>query len=322
MPNLTSASDFLLLEFSNIRELQILHFFVFLTIYVIAVTGNLLIILAVALDHHLHTPMYFFLMNLAILDLGSVSIMVPKAMANCLLNSRSISYTGCVAQVFFLFFLGGSDFAILTIMAHDRYVAICNPLQYETIMHRGACIHMAVSAWIAGILNGILNTGGTFAITFCSNMIDQFFCEVPQILKLSCSDMYLVEVGMLMFSCFLAAGCFVFIIVTYMQIFRAVLRIPSVHGQKKALSTCLPHLFVVSLFIFSAVFAYVRPRRYSSSDLNVLFAIIYAIVPPMLNPFIYSMRNKEIKSALLRLSDLGHMSKLIVSKAFLQKVKE
>nr|XP_056720404.1 olfactory receptor 14A16-like [Euleptes europaea] len=301
MPNLTSASDFLLLEFSNIRELQILHFFVFLTIYVIAVTGNLLSILAVALDHHLHTPMYFFLMNLAILDLGSVSIMVPKAMANCLLNSRSISCTGCVAQVFFLFFLGGSDFAILTIMAHDRYVAICNPLQYETIMHRGACIHMAVSAWIAGILNGILNTGGTFAITFCSNMIDQFFCEVPQILKLSCSDMYLVEVGMIMFSCFLGLGCFIFIIVTYVQIFRSVLRIPSVHGQKKALSTCLPHLIVVSLLTFTDFFAYLRPQSYSSSDLNVLFAIIYAVLPPMLNPFIYSMRNKEIKTALMKI---------------------
>ncbi|XP_048346409.1 olfactory receptor 14A16-like, partial [Sphaerodactylus townsendi] len=303
MPNLTSTSEFLLLEFSNIRETQIVYFFAFLTVYLTAVTGNLLIILAVALDHHLHTPMYFFLMNLAILDLGSVSVMVPKAMANSLTNSRSISHSGCVAQVFFYIFLGGSDFFILTIMAHDRYVAICNPLQYETIMHRGACIQMAVGAWIAGILYGVLNTGGTFAITFCSNMINQFFCEIPQILNIACSDIYL-EVGMLMFSCSLGLGCFIFIAVTYVHIFVAVLRIPSAHGQKKAISTCLPHLTVVSLLLFTGIFAYGRPRSYSSSDLNVLFAIIYAVVPPLLNPFIYSMRNKEIKTALLKLCSL------------------
>ncbi|XP_015275349.1 PREDICTED: olfactory receptor 14A16-like [Gekko japonicus] len=319
MPNLTSTSEFLLLGFSDIRELQILHFFVFLAVYLTAVTGNLLIIIAVALDHHLHTPMYFFLMNLALLDLGLVSVTVPKAMANSLLNTRSISYSGCVAQVFFMFLLGESDFAILTIMAHDRYVAICNPLQYETIMHRGACIQMAAGAWISGIFFGILHSGGTFAITFCSNVINQFFCEVPQIIKLSCSDMYLVEVGLIVFGCFLGLGCFIFIIVSYVQIFAAVLRIPSVHGQKKALSTCLPHLTVVSLLVFTGTFTYMRPRSHTSSGQNVIFAIIYVVLPPLLNPFIYSMRNKELKTALLKLSDLGHFSKIIASKAFLQK---
>ncbi|XP_077169620.1 olfactory receptor 14A16-like [Paroedura picta] len=308
MSNFTFPSEFLLLEFSDIRELQILHFFVFLAIYLTAVTGNLLIIIAVAFDHHLHTPMYFFLMNLALQDLGLVSVMVPKAMANSLLDTRSISYLACVAQVYFLFFFEGSDFAILIIMAHDRFVAICNPLQYETIMHRGACIQMAASAWIAGILYGLLNSGGTFAITFCSNMINQFFCETPQILKLSCSDMYLVEVGIIIFSAFLVLGCFVFIIVSYIQIFSAVLRIPSVHGQKKALSTCLPHLTVVSFLVFSSIFSYVRPQSSTSSDQNVLFAIIYAVLPPLLNPFIYGIRNKEIKAALLKLSDWGYFS--------------
>ncbi|XP_077169406.1 olfactory receptor 14A16-like [Paroedura picta] len=319
MSNLTSPSEFLLLEFSDIRELQILHFFVFLTVYLTAVTGNLLVIIAVALDHHLHTPMYFFLMNLALLDLGMVSVMLPKTIANSILNTTSISYHACVAQVFFYFFFGGSDFAILTIMAHDRYAAICNPLQYETIMHRGACIQMAASAWIAGILIGLLHSGGTFAITFCSNMINQFFCEGPQILKLSCSDMYLVEVGIIIFGCFLGVACFFFIIVSYMQIFAAVLRIPSVHGQKKALSTCLPHLIVVSLLVFSGLFAYVRPHSHTSAEQNVLFAIIYAILPPLLNPFIYSMRNKEIKSALLKLSGYQCSSKTIAGKVFLQK---
>nr|XP_056720414.1 olfactory receptor 14A16-like [Euleptes europaea] len=318
MPNFTSSSKFLLLEFSDIQELQILYFFVFLTVYLIAVTGNLLIIISVALDHHLHTPMYFFLMNLAILDLGSVSVMVPKAMANSFLKSRSISYLGCVAQVFCFFLFTAADLAILTIMAHDRHIAICKPLQYETIMHRGACIQMAVSAWVTGIVYATLHTGGTFAITFCSNMINQFFCEIPQLLKLSCSGLYLVEVGLIIFSSLIAVGCFIYIIITYIQIFATVLRMPSMHGQKKALSTCLPHLTVVSLLIFSGLFAYVKPPGNTSSELNVICAVIYAILPPLLNPFIYSMRNKEIKTALLKLIDLFIFSKNGSSKVLIK----
>ncbi|XP_054849951.1 olfactory receptor 14A16-like [Eublepharis macularius] len=315
MSNLTSTSEFLLLEFSDIRELQILYFFVFLALYLTAVTGNLLIIIAVALDHHLHTPMYFFLMNLAILDLGSASFLIPKAMANSLMNSRSISYSGCVAQVFCLFFFEGSDFAILTVMAHDRYVAICKPLQYETIMHKGACIQMALSAWISGIVYAILHTAGTFAITFCSNVVNQFFCEVPQILKLSCSDLYLVEVGIIIFGSGITAGGFIYIVITYLQIFATLLRMPSLHGRKKALSTCLPHLTVVFLLVCSGLFAYVRPPGNSSSEMNVIFAVFYAILPPLLNPFIYSMRNKEIKTALLKLTAFGHFPKTISGKS-------
>ncbi|XP_015275390.1 PREDICTED: olfactory receptor 14I1-like [Gekko japonicus] len=301
MLNFTSTSEFLLLEFSDIRELQILYFFVFLAVYATVVISNLLIIIAVVLDHHLHTPMYFFLMNLAVLDLGSVSVTVPKAIANSLLNTRSISYSGCVAQVFVYVLFAGSNFALLTVMAHDRYVAICSPLQYETIMHKGACIRMAASAWFVGILNATLHTSGTFAITFCSNIINQFFCEVPQIVKLSCSNLYLIEIGILLFSCSLVGGCFIYIIITYMQIFATVLRMPSVQGRKKALSTCLPHLTVVSLLVVTAVFAYLRPPAKTSSDLDILFAVIYVILPPLLNPFIYSMRNKDIKIALWKI---------------------
>ncbi|XP_015284010.1 PREDICTED: olfactory receptor 14I1-like [Gekko japonicus] len=308
MLNITSTSEFLLLEFSDIRELQLLHFFVFLAVYLVAVTGNLLIIMAVVLDHHLHVPMYFFLMNLAILDLGSISVTLPKAMANFLMNSRSISYSGCVAQVFCLVLFGGADFAILTVMAHDRHIAICHPLQYEAIMHKGACVRMAASAWIASMLNATLHTGGTFAITFCSNIINQFFCELPQIVELSCSDLYLIEFGILLFSYGLFGGCFVYIIMTYMKIFATVLRMPSVQGRKKALSTCLPHLTVVSLLLFTGMFAYVRPPDNTSSEMNVICAVMYAILPPLLNPFIYSMRNKEIKTTLLKLTDFTRTS--------------
>ncbi|XP_077169418.1 olfactory receptor 14A16-like [Paroedura picta] len=305
MPNITSPSEFLLLEFSEVRELQLLHFFVFLVVYVTTVTANLLIIIAVVLDHHLHTPMYFFLMNLAVLDFGSVSIMVPKAMVNSLLNTRSISYAGCVAQVFFFFFFGGSNFAILTLMAHDRYVAICSPLLYETKMHEGACIQMAASAWIAGTLNAILHTSCTFAITFCSNRINQFFCEVPKLLTVACSDLYIVEVGLLILSFTIGGGCFIFIIITYVQIFSTLIQMPSVQGKKKALSTCIPHLTVVSLLVFTGVFAYLRPPANRSSDFDFFFAVIYAMLPPLLNPFIYSMRNKDLKTALSKLTEFG-----------------
>ncbi|XP_015275389.1 PREDICTED: olfactory receptor 14A16-like [Gekko japonicus] len=320
MANLTSTSEFLLLGFSGVRELQILHFFVFLAVYMVAVTGNLLIIMAVVLDHHLHMPMYFFLMNLAFMDLGSISVMLPKAMANFLMNSRSISYAGCVAQVFCFFLFGGSDFAILTVMAHDRHIAICHPLQYEAIMNNGACIQMAISAWFTGTLSAILHTSGTFAITFCSNKINQFFCKVPQILKLSCSDLYRIEIGISLFTCSLIGGCFIYIIITYVKIFATLLRMPSEQGCKKALSTCLPHLTVVSLLVFTGLFAYLRPPANTSSDLDILFAVIYAILPPLLNPFIYSMRNKDIKTALLKLTGFRRFPQTSSSKIHLVKL--
>ncbi|XP_053120406.1 olfactory receptor 14A16-like [Hemicordylus capensis] len=311
MSNFTAGSGFLLLTFSEVRELQLLHFFVFLALYLTAVTGNLLIIMAVALDHHLHTPMYFFLMNLAVLDIGSISVAIPKSMMQSLLNSKWISFSGCAAQVFFYFFFAAANFSILTIMAHDRCVAICKPLHYERIMHKGACIQMAGSAWIAGMLYGILHTGGTFAINFCSNIVNQFFCEIPKLLILSCSDLYLVEVGFIAASCCAVLSCFIFMITTYIQIFMAVLKVPSARGQKKALSTCLPHLIVFSLFLLTSIFAYVVPPSNSSSEQGLIFAIIYITVPPTMNPVIYSMRNKEIKLALQKMLTVRHSSTTI-----------
>uniref|UniRef100_A0A8C3FVN6 Olfactory receptor n=1 Tax=Chrysemys picta bellii TaxID=8478 RepID=A0A8C3FVN6_CHRPI len=252
--------------------------------------------MAIAFDHHLHTPMYFFLMNLSILDLGSISVTVPKSMANSLMNTRSISYAGCVAQVFFLFFLLGADFFLLTIMAYDRYVAICQPLHYERMMNSRACVQMAAGAWISGILNSVLHTGNTFALTFCGgNMVDQFFCEISQLLKLSCSDSYLSEVGVLAFSMCLVLGCFVFIIVSYVQIFKSVVRIPSEQGRHKAFSTCLPHLTVVSLFVCTVAFAYLKPTSSSPFALDLVVAVLYSVLPQIMNPIVYSLRNKEMK---------------------------
>ncbi|XP_044840161.1 olfactory receptor 14A16-like [Mauremys mutica] len=303
MSNQTTLTEFLLLGFSDVWELKILHVVGFLVLYLAALMGNLLIFMAIAFDHHLHTPMYFFLMNLSLLDLGSISVTVPKSMANSLMNTRSISYAGCFAQVFFLLFFFGADFSLLTVMAYDRYVAICQPLHYETMMNSRACVQIAAGAWISGILYSVLHTGNTFALTFCGgNMVDQFFCEIPQLLKLACSNSYLSEIGVLAFSVCLVLGCFIFITVSYVQIFKSVLRIPSEQGRHKAFSTCLPHLTVVSLFVCTGIFAYLKPTSNSPSPLDIMATVLYSVFTPIMNPVIYSMRNKEIKAALRRLS--------------------
>ncbi|XP_053900909.1 olfactory receptor 14A16-like [Malaclemys terrapin pileata] len=302
MSNRTTLTEFLLLEFSDVRELQILHFVVFLVIYLAGLMGNLLIISAIALDHHLHTPMYFFLVNLSILDIGSISVTIPKSMVNSFMNTRVISYPGCVTQVFLFVIFTSTDFVLLTVMAYDRHVAICQPLHYDSVMNRGACVQMAASAWITGIVYSALHTGNTFRLPFCqSNVINQFFCEIPQLLKLACSDSYLSEVGLLAFSIFLGLNCFVFIIVSYVQIFKTVLRIPSEQGRHKAFSTCLPHLTVVSLLLCTGIFEYLKPTSSSASNMDLMMGVLYSLVPPVLNPIIYSMRNKEIKAALKKL---------------------
>ncbi|CAM9143996.1 unnamed protein product [Bubo scandiacus] len=302
MSNSSSITEFLLLAFADTRELQLLHFWLFLGISLAALLGNGLIITAIACDHHLHTPMYFFLLNLSLLDLGSISTTLPKAMANSLWDNRHISYLGCAAQVFFLLFLISAEFSLLTIMAYDRYVAICKPLHYGTLLGSRACVHMAAAAWSTGLLNSLLHTANTFSLPLCKgNAVDQFFCEIPQILKLSCSHSYLREVWLIMVSACLGFGCFVFIVVSYVQIFRAVLRISSEQGQHKAFSTCLPHLAVVSLFISTTMFAYLKPRSISSPTLDLVVSFLYSVMPPAVNPLIYSMRNQEIKDALRKL---------------------
>ena len=249
--------------------------------------------------------MYFFLLNLSILDLGSISTTLPKSMANSLWDTRAISYAGCAAEVFLFAFLAGAEFSLLTIMAYDRYAAICRPLHYGTLLSLKACFHMAGAAWGSGILNAILQTVSTFSLPLCQgNAINQFFCEIPQILKLSCSHSYLRESGILLVSVSLALGCFLFIMLSYVQIFRAVLRIPSEQGRHKAFSMCLPHLAVVSLFISTAVSAYLKPPSISSPSLDLVVAVMYSAVPPALNPLIYGMRNRELKDALWKMAQL------------------
>ncbi|XP_032062740.1 olfactory receptor 14C36-like [Aythya fuligula] len=310
MPNISSVSKFLLLAFADTRELQLLHFTLFLGIYLAALLGNGLILSVVACDHHLHTPMYLFLLNLSLLDLGSISTTLPKSMANALWDTRTISYQGCAAQVFLFVFFITAEYSLLTVMAYDRYVAICKPLHYGSLVGSRACAQMAAAAWGSGFLNAVLHTASTFSLPFCQgNVLEQFFCEIPQILKLSCSDAYLREVVFIAFSFCLGFGCFVFIVVSYVQIFRAVLRMPSEQGRHKTFSMCLPHLAVVSLFVSTIMFTYLKPPSFSSPSLDLAVSFLYSMLPPAVNPLIYSMRNQELKDALRKLFEYIFLKK-------------
>ncbi|RMC02479.1 hypothetical protein DUI87_20873 [Hirundo rustica rustica] len=297
----SSISHFLLLALADTRQLQLLLFCLFLGISLAALLGNGLIISAVACGHLLHTPVFFFLLNLALTDLGSICTTVPKAMHNSLWDTRTISYTGCAAQLFsFLFFIS-AEFYLLTTMSYDRYVSICKPLHYGTLLGSRACAHMAAAAWASAFLNALMQTANAFSLPLChGNALGQFFCEIPQILKLSCSKSYLRELGLIAVSACLALGCFVFIVFSYVQIFRAVLRIPSEQGRHKAFSTCLPHLAVVSLFLSTVMFAYLKPPSISSPSVDLALSVLYSVVPPALNPLIYSLRNQELKAAVRR----------------------
>ncbi|XP_068272114.1 olfactory receptor 14I1-like [Nyctibius grandis] len=302
MSNSSSITEFFLLAFADTWELQLLNFWLFLVIYLAALMGNGLIITAIACDHRLHTPMYFFLLNLSLLDLGSISTTLPKSMAHFLWHTRAISYAGCAAQVFFFSFLIAAEYSLLTIMAYDLYVAICKPLHYGTLLGTRAFVHIAAAAWVGCFFYALLHTANTFSLPLChGNAVDQFFCENPHILKLSCSHSYLREAGLVVLSLLVTFGCFVFIVLSYVQIFRAVLRIPSEQGRHKAFSTCLPHLAVVSLVISTGTFAYLKPPSMSSHSLDLVMAVLYSMVPPALNPLIYSMRNREIKDAVWKL---------------------
>ncbi|XP_077029129.1 olfactory receptor 14J1-like [Agelaius phoeniceus] len=302
MSNSSSIRHFLLLALADRRQLQLLHFCLLLGISLAALLGNGLIISAVACGHHLHTPMFFFLLNLALADLGSICTTVPKAMHNSLWDTSNISYTGCAAQLFLIFFFLSAEVSLLTIMCYDRYVSICKPLHYGTLLGSRACAHMAAAAWASAFLNALMHTANTFSLPLCKgNALGQFFCEIPQILKLSCSKSYLRSLPLLAVSACLSFGCFVFIVFSYVQIFRAVLRIPSEQGRHKAFSTCLPHLAVVSLFVTTGMFAYLKPPSMSSPSLDLALSVLYSVVPPALNPLIYSLRNQELKSAVRRL---------------------
>uniref|UniRef100_A0A452HC70 G-protein coupled receptors family 1 profile domain-containing protein n=1 Tax=Gopherus agassizii TaxID=38772 RepID=A0A452HC70_9SAUR len=299
MDNQTTVSEFFLMGVSRNWKLQILHFVVFLAIYLAALMGNLLIMTTISLHHHLHTPMYFFLKNLSFLDICFISVTIPKSFINSLMNSWAISFQGCVAQLFLFLSFIETELLFLTIMTYDLYIAICNPLNYTVIVNKTACHKLACGSWLGGGVYSALNTASKFSLPFCGSLINQFFCNIPPLLKLSCSHPNIGETVLIAFGVCVALCCFAFITVSYIHIFSAVLKIPSVEGRHKTFSTCLPHLTVVSLFLGTGIFSYLMPTS-ASAFKQYLMAVFYSVVPPLINPIIYSLRNQEIKMALGR----------------------
>nr|XP_012607739.1 olfactory receptor 14A16-like [Microcebus murinus] len=299
MTNLTAVTEFMLMGFSSNHNMYILHSVLFSLVYVCALMGNVLVIMVTTLDHHLHTPMYFFLKNLSFLDLCLISVTAPKSIANSLINDNSISFLGCVSQVFLLLFSASAELILLTVMSFDRYAAICHPLHYDIIMNRGTCVRAAAVSWLYGGLIAVMHTAGTFSLSYCrSNMVHQFFCDIPQLLAISCSENLMREIVPIFINVVLDFCCFIFIIITYVCIFSTVKKIPSTEGQSKAYSTCFPHLVVVVLFLSTGFIAYLKPPSRFPLISDLVISVFYTMMPPALNPIIYSLKNKAMKMAL------------------------
>ncbi|XP_047388128.1 olfactory receptor 7A17-like isoform X2 [Sciurus carolinensis] len=300
--NKTKVSEFLLLGFSEDPELQPLIFGLFLSMYLVTVLGNLLIILASISDSHLHMPMYFFLSNLSFVDICFTSTSIPKMLVNIQTQSKAITYTGCITQMcFFLFFIELDNF-LLTVMAYDRYVAICHPLHYTAIMNSQLCGLLVLVSWILSLLHALLESLMVLQLSFCTNLeIPHFFCELNQVVQLACSDTFLNDMVMYIASVLLAGGPIAGILYSYSRIVSSIHKISSTQGKYKAFSTCASHLSVVSLFYCTGLGVYLSSDVTHSSHSSATASVMYTVVTPMLNPFIYSLRNNDVKRALRRL---------------------
>ncbi|XP_072488983.1 olfactory receptor 2D3-like [Notamacropus eugenii] len=300
--NLTSVTEFILLGLSSQPELQLLLFLLFLIIYLMILLGNLLIVLLILRDSHLHTPMYFFLTNLSSAEVCFTSCVLPQMLVHLFAKRKSISYTCCVIQFYTLLAFGISECFILSVMAYDRFVAIRDPLRYLISMNWGVCRILAAGSWLGGFMISTADTVATFQLTFCQdNVINHFFCEMPALLHLSCTDTRQAELVVQVFCIFTLFCPVTFIIVSYVHIIVAVLRIRSAQGRRKAFSTCSSHLLVVTLFYGTGIFVYMKPQSLSSPEYNKIASMFYVAFTPALNPLIYSLRNKEVKMALRKL---------------------
>ncbi|XP_021484504.1 olfactory receptor 1J21 [Meriones unguiculatus] len=297
--NQSSVSEFLLLGLPIQPEDQAMISALFLAMYLTTVLGNLLIILLIRLDSHLHTPMYFFLSHLAFTDISFSSVTAPKMLTNMLTHTQSISYAGCVSQIYFFLLFGCIDNFLLTSMAYDRYVAICHPLHYSTIMSQSLCVLLVMVSWVFSSTNGLVHTLLFARLSlFRDNTVHHFFCDLSALLKLSRSDTTINELVILTLAVVVITVPFVCILVSYGRIGATILRTPSIRGICKALSTCSSHLCVVSLYYGAIIGLYFFPSSDNTNDKDVIVAVMYTVVTPMLNPFIYSLRNREMKGAL------------------------
>ncbi|XP_013358983.1 PREDICTED: olfactory receptor 1D2 [Chinchilla lanigera] len=299
--NQSEDSEFLLIGLSEVPEQQEILFWTFLSMYLVTVMGNVLIILAIGSDSRLHTPMYFFLANLSFTDLFFVTNTIPKMLVNLQSQNKAISYAGCLTQLYFLVSLVALDNLILAVMAYDRYVAICRPLHYTTAMSPKLCVLLLTLCWALSVFYGLIHTALMTRVTFCgSHKIHYIFCEMYVLLRLACSDTQINHTVLIATGCLIFLTPFGFMISSYVCIVRAILRIPSASNKYKAFSTCASHLAVVSLFYGTLCMVYLQPlHTYSLKD--SVATVMYAVVTPMMNPFIYSLRNKDMHGALGRL---------------------
>ncbi|XP_025841582.2 olfactory receptor 7G1-like [Vulpes vulpes] len=300
--NNTGVSEFLLMEVTEDPELKPLLFVLFLFIYLVTILGNLLIILAVICDSHLHTPMYFFLSNLSFTDICLSTTTIPKMLVNIQAEDQSITYTGCLTQIYFILAFGGLESFLLSVMAYDRYVAICHPLRYTVIMNSHLCGLLILLSLCINIVDALMHSLMVLHLSFCTDLeIPLFFCEVVQVIKLACSDTLINNI-LIYFATSIFGGIPVCgIIFSYTQIVSSVLRIPSTGGKYKAFSTCGSHLSVVSLFYGTGLGVYISSALTSSSRNTAVVSVMYTVVPQMMNPFIYSLRNRDMKGALRKL---------------------
>ncbi|XP_029441637.1 olfactory receptor 1361-like [Rhinatrema bivittatum] len=299
--NSTVVTEFLLLGLSNVPEHQMVLFGVFLTMYIFNVLGNSIIITIIRVEPQLHTPMYFFLSNLSFVDICLTSITVPKMLANIILGSKSISLVSCFVQIFLFHSVGNMDSFLLAVMAYDRYIAICDPLHYATVVNKRRCIQLVAISWLVVSLHAVLFAVMTSTLSYCGpNTIHHFFCDLPPLMKLSCSDISTNELIVFIEGSLIVMGPCLFILFSYAAILMALLKMHSVEGRYKAFSTCASHLTVVVMFYGTVIFMYFRPLSSYSFDYDRVVSVMYSAVTPMLNPFIYSLRNKEVKGALYR----------------------
>ncbi|KAF0881127.1 olfactory receptor 6B9-like [Crocuta crocuta] len=298
----TLVTEFILLGFPELCHLQGLLFGSFLTIYLVTVLENLVIVVTIGASHQLHTPMYFFLANLSVLETLYTSVTVPKLLAALLAQARTISFSGCLTQLFLFLSLGSSECFLLATMACDRYLAICRPLHYPATMTWRCCLCLAFSAWLGGFLASFVSMALISRLRFCGpNVLNHFFGDISPLLQLSCSDTTAIEILDFVAALAVLATSLLVTTVSYARILATVLRIPGWAGRRKAFSTCTSHLVVVATFYTTTIFMYARPRAAPSFDLDKLVSVVYSVVTPLLNPVVYCLRNRDIREALAKL---------------------
>ncbi|XP_072286797.1 olfactory receptor 6F1-like [Pyxicephalus adspersus] len=315
--NRSIAASFIIVGFETLREVELFLFTLFTSMYILTMGAHILVITLVAVNRHLHKPMYILLANFSMLEVVYTTVTVPKMLHALLTRNKEISSSSCLVQFYCLFGFGAAENCLLAVMAYDRYVAICRPLHYATLMTSKTSSKLALGAWVGGLLAALPPAVWISTLRFCfPNFIDHFFCDYSPLLKLSCEDTSEGEFAFMVMSWSVILGCFFLIMISYTFIIFAVLRIPSTEGQKKAFSTCASHLAVVSIFYGTVIFMYIRPTSHIRFSMDKVISIFYCVVTPLMNPIIYCFRNQEVKVAVMKtLQMLGKPENQVVWRA-------